>query len=219
MRSAFAIQSDPIYHVSLSLSLPPRKDDVDAGIVFSEAKVKAWTTSPNSIEVEAKGSGSTPLHQKPEILLEKHFREITKAAGIHPTYSDAGDTATFDIYITNTGNTRLNRVVLTDDMFGESITCDDDFSGTISGFLPLRPSGHRIVCEAVALLTSVDVDTGYINSTAEVSWSTTDASQRMYMFFPPSALELDVIVFLDRTDVVWAFASSSMQCFYGLLAK
>lgn len=191
--------------------LPPRKDDVDAGFIFSEARVGAWTTSPNSIAVGAKANDSTPLPQKPGILLEKSLRAITKAAGIDPTYSDAGDTATFHIFITNTGNTRLSKVVLTDVMFGENITCDHDFSGARSDFLPLRPDGHPIVCEAVAYLTSVDVNTGYITSTAEVSGSTIDTSQCVYVRVVSSVgVRKGCHCFFQSHRCCSAFASSSV---------
>lgn len=170
-------------------SLLPRKDDVDAGFVFSGAEVNARTLSSNYMPIRAKANESTALPRNPEIFLEKSLRAITVAAGIDPTYSDAGDTATFDIYITNTGNTRLNEVVLTDGMFNDGITCDYRFNGTTSGFLPLHPDGHRIACEAVTHLTSADVDTGYIASTAEVSMSTTDSAYGTCSFLYAVLLE------------------------------
>lgn len=101
--------------------------------------------------------------------VEKTMRSITTTDGIDPTYSDAGDTATFDISITNTGDTRLNQVLLTDEMFGDNIICDYDFSGSASGFLPSsHPDGHPISCEARTRLTHANVDAGSISGTAKV---------------------------------------------------
>lgn len=150
--------------------VPLRKDDVDAGFVFSEATIKAWTTSPNPTRVGSKVDVSTSLIQEPMIRLEKRLIAITKEAGFDPTYSDKGDTATFDIHINNTGNTRLIEVVLVDDMFDEgSIMCNHDVAGTSSGLLPLLPD-ESIVCDAAIQLTFIDLDGGHIAGTAEVTF-------------------------------------------------
>lgn len=155
-------------------SIPPQ-DDIDAGFVVSETTLEAWTPSPSAEILEAEASDYTALPRLPGISVEITLRTMTKADGINPTYSDAGDTATFDIHITNTGNTRLNQVVLFDDMFGDSITCDHDFSGTASGFLPSsHADGFPIVCEAVMHLTYDDVDAGFISGAADVSGLTVE---------------------------------------------
>lgn len=152
------------------------QDDVDAGFVFSETALGAWTPSPNSEQVEAQATDNTTLPRMPRISVEKNMRAMSVADGVDPTYSDAGDTATFDISITNIGNTRLSQVVLTDDMLGDSITCDHDVSGTADGFLPSsHVEGVPIVCEAVLHLTPDDVDAGFISGAAEVSGSTIEA--------------------------------------------
>lgn len=143
--------------------------------MFSETTLEAWTPSPDSESVGAEETDTTTLPRLPSILVEKTLRTITEADGVDPTYSDAGDAATFDIHITNTGNTRLNEVVLTDDMFGDGIACDHDFSGAASGFLPSsHADGHPVVCEGVMRLTSVDVDAGFISGAAEASGLTTE---------------------------------------------
>ncbi|CAM9789547.1 unnamed protein product, partial [Ectocarpus sp. 6 AP-2014] len=146
------------------------QDDVDAGFVFSESAVEAWSPSPDSTSVDEKETDTFPLPGRSVISVEKTMRSITNTDGIDPTYSDAGDTATFDISIINTGDTRLNQVLLTDEMFGDSITCDYDFSGTASGFLPSsHPDGHPIMCEAQTRLTHANVDTGSISGMAKVT--------------------------------------------------
>lgn len=154
---------DSIYH-ALSTS---RQDEIDTGVVLSEATVEGWTLAPVPIAVKAEENDTTILPQKTEILVEIGVKTITKTDGIDPEHSDAGDTVTFDVNITNTGNTRLNQVVLTD----ESITCNYDFSDAASGFLPLHPDGHQIACQASIQLSNVDVDAGSITGMAEVCWS------------------------------------------------
>lgn len=113
------------------------------------------------------------ISQLPRILVQKSLTVLTTADGINPTYSDAGDRAVFNITITNTGNTRLNQVLLTDESCGHNIVCDRNFSDAASGFLPSsHPDGHPIVCEGTTYLTSDDVDRGSISGMAEVSLGT-----------------------------------------------
>lgn len=115
--------------------------------------------------------------------VEKTLRSITVTGGIDRTRSDAGDTAAFDISITNTGNTRLNQVSLTDDMFGDNITCDYNFNDTTSVLLPsAHPDGAAISCEASMDLTSVDIDAGFIAGASEVSRSSSKAPTQICAF-------------------------------------
>lgn len=92
---------------------------------------------------------------------------VTTENGIHPAYSDAGDTAFFKISLTNTGNTRLSQVVvvLLDDTFGDTIIpCDREILPTSQ-----QPGGHPILCEASKVLSPADVDAGILTGTAKVS--------------------------------------------------
>ena len=173
----------------------PRQDNVDAGFVFSEAAVTAWTTSPNPTQVASKVDVSNPLIQRPQIRIDKRLIAITKEAGIDPTYSDKDDTATFEVYINNTGNTRLIEVALLDDMFDEgNIACNPNISGTTSGVLPLLPDGS-IACEAVLQLTFIDVDAGHIAGTAEVDGAQPPTSSSFNCYRRPITISSTPILF------------------------
>lgn len=106
--------------------------------------------------------------------MEINVQMVTTESGILQEYSDAGDTAFFEISITNTGNTRLSKVVvLLDDTFNDTIKCDLDYSSVSSRFVPsYQPGGHPILCKASKVLSSADVDAGIVAGTAEVSQST-----------------------------------------------
>lgn len=137
--------------------------------MFSQATITGRSPSPDSEIVSAEATDTTNLTQKPSILVETAVSVVTTAAGINAAYSDAGDTVSFEIIVMNTGNTRLSKVILTGDKFGDDISCDHDFSGASSGFLPwLHPEGHAIVCEATLYLTSMDVDNSVISGTTKV---------------------------------------------------
>lgn len=96
---------------------------------------------------------------------------VTTENGIHPEYSDAGDTAFFEISVENLGNVRLSQVfVLLDDAFGDTLECDRNYSSPSSGFLPSSsPGGHPILCEASKVVSFADVEAGIITGAAEVS--------------------------------------------------
>lgn len=148
------------------------QDDIDAGSVESEATISGVSLSPSLVLISSTASDVTKLPRQHSISVEKTLRSITSAQGLNTGYSDAGDSGTFDIVVTNTGNTVLSTVKLTDDTFRDGmVTCDHDFSATTSRFLPAaHPDGVSIVCEGKVYLTSSHVDRG-ITGTAKVRLS------------------------------------------------
>ncbi|CAM9230892.1 unnamed protein product [Scytosiphon promiscuus] len=146
------------------------QDDIDNGFVSSEVIAEGRTPAPDSTITGATDDDTTILPRFSSISIEKKLRSITTAGGIDLARIDAGDTAVFDISITNTGNTRLGQLLLTDDMFGDTITCDQDVLDTAGDLLPLsHPDGESISCEASMNLTFADIDAGFITGTAEVT--------------------------------------------------
>lgn len=85
-------------------------------------------------------------------------------------YTDEGDWATFNITVSNTGNTRLSEVLITDTIFQNgSLHCDQDFSAATSEFLPAHdPDGAAIMCQGIVSLTKSQVDAGGLSGTAKV---------------------------------------------------
>lgn len=148
------------------------QDDIDAGFVFSNATVKGWSPFPGLEVIRADKINTVSLPQQPSIFVDKSLNMITTTDGIDLDYSDPGDAAYFNITVTNTGNTRLSQVEMSDDMFDDEIACDHDFSGAKSNFLPgSHPDSLPILCEAKTYLTPDDVDAGFIKGTTKVSQS------------------------------------------------
>ncbi|CAN0512031.1 unnamed protein product, partial [Scytosiphon promiscuus] len=83
------------------------QDDIDNGLVSSEFIAEGRTPAPDSTITGATDDNTTILPRFSSISIEKKLRSITTAGGIDLARIDAGDTAVFDISITNTGNTRL----------------------------------------------------------------------------------------------------------------
>lgn len=159
---------------------PPRRrwtvrylsqDDIDAGLVASNATITAVSPFPNSVPIESEAKDTTDVPRDSSILVEKTMKIMTTVSGLDTELSDADDWAIFDIVVTNTGNTALSKVVLTDDMFSEGSTaCNNNFSAATSNFLPsVNPDGAAIGCEVTLNLTSAHVDAGEISGTAKVS--------------------------------------------------
>ncbi|CAM9176924.1 unnamed protein product, partial [Sphacelaria rigidula] len=147
------------------------QDDIDAGLVASNATITAVSPFPNSVPIESEAKDTTDVPRDSSILVEKTMKIMTTVSGLDTELSDADDWAIFDIVVTNTGNTALSKVVLTDDMFSEGSTaCNNNFSAATSNFLPsVNPDGAAIGCEVTLNLTSAHVDAGEISGTAKVS--------------------------------------------------
>lgn len=104
------------------------------------------------------------------ISVERTLLSISTSEGLNATYSGPNDTATLEVTITNTGNTKLDSVELNDSAVdAEFISCDQDFAGTDGKFLPdSHPSGAPLVCHVTVPLTASYVDAGGFNGTSKV---------------------------------------------------
>lgn len=153
------------------MARPLLQGDIDAGLVASNATITAVSPFPDSVPIESEAGDTTYIPRDSSILIKKTMRVMTTANGLDTELSDAGDWATFDIVVTNTGNTALSKVVVTDDMSDDGSTaCNYDFSSSTSTFLPIvNPDGIAIECKATLNLTSEDIDVGELSGTAKVS--------------------------------------------------
>ena len=130
--------------------------DVDAGAVSNTATATGTpptgppTTSPPS-------STTTPTAQKPAIELVKTADKTTLVAG---------QTITYTFTATNTGNTSLSNVTISEGAFSGS--------GSMSGLTctPTQPATlapkDTLVCTATYVVTQKDVDAGSITNDADV---------------------------------------------------
>lgn len=129
--------------------------DVDAGTVNNTAAASA--ALPNSaIITSAASTTSTPLQRISSVSFDKVAGSIVDANATNKV--DVGDTIQYSFTTTNTGNTTLTSIVVTDSKVG-AVTCSPP---------TLAPSA-TLVCTKVYSLTQPDLDSGAVNNSATVS--------------------------------------------------
>ncbi|WP_378239456.1 DUF7507 domain-containing protein [Actinomadura harenae] len=133
--------------------------DVDAGAIFNTAT--AHGTAPDGNAVDSPPSDFTVLAvPSPEIQLQKSADPTT--------FSAAGQQITYTYQVTNTGNTTLNNVGITDDL-----------PGVTPAFCPttvLAP-GESTTCTATYTTTQADLDRGSIHNVANAHGTAPGATE------------------------------------------
>ncbi len=130
---------------SCTASYTVTQDDVDAGSRLNTATATADGGLSETDSVTVNGPARNAA------------LNFSKTAG--GGYTVAGDTVTFTMAVENTGNVRLNGVVVTDAFFDPDLTCN---IGTID------PGVTDNSCVGVYTVTQADVDAGSITNTAAV---------------------------------------------------
>lgn len=132
--------------------------------------LEGWSPTPGSVKITAQDADVAILPRQISISVERSLLSVSTSKGLNSVYSDAGDSATFEITITNTGNTVLSEVVLTDSAVDvETSDCDQDYTATDSEFLPdAHPSSTTIVCSVTVPITAAHVDAGGFSGTSKV---------------------------------------------------
>jgi gliding motility-associated-like protein/uncharacterized repeat protein (TIGR01451 family) len=128
--------------------------DIDAGEVVNTATASG--TAPDRSAVEDSDSATVTAIQNPAIL-------ITKTAD-PATYDTLGETITYTITVTNTGNVTLTGVTVTDPLTGMDVTVAS-----------LAPGASRNFTETYAI-TQSDLDGGSVLNTATASGTAPDGA-------------------------------------------
>ena len=128
--------------------------DIDAGQVLNTAEVSA-TTSMKTVLL-ASASATVPVPQAPALALAK-----ISSLNLGPdTIAGVGDVVTFTFVLTNTGNTSLNNVTLTDTLPGLSLS--------FTPFDNFAPTDTRTITGTYALNQN-DIDAGKVENQAFAS--------------------------------------------------
>ncbi|WP_164519589.1 DUF7507 domain-containing protein [Nocardioides ferulae] len=134
--------------------------DVDAGEVENTAAVTG--TTPTGGTVTDEDELLVDLPEVPaRIQLVKSAGEVTDLDG---NGADAGDTITYSFTVTNTGNTVLTDIEVSDPKVGE-VTCPDD---------ELAPDESMQCDDADYTLTAADIAAEEVSNTATVTGTTPD---------------------------------------------
>ncbi len=128
--------------------------DIDAGQVLNTAEVSA-TTSMKTVLL-ASASATVPVPQAPALALAK-----ISSLNLGPdTIAGVGDVVTFTFVLSNTGNTTLNNVTLTDTLPGLSLS--------FTPFDNFAPTDTRTITGTYALNQN-DIDAGKVENQAFAS--------------------------------------------------
>ncbi|MDE2383508.1 MAG: DUF11 domain-containing protein [Alphaproteobacteria bacterium] len=156
--------------------------DLDAGHVSNQAKASG--TSPGGTTVSdfsdpvtagpaTDAATDTPLAQKPLIGLVKTAGAVVDANSNGIT--DAGDTISYSLVVSNLGNVTLNSIAVTDAKLG-TVTCP------VSSLSP----GATANCTAAAyVLTQADLNAGHVSNQAKVT-ATSPAGTNVSDFSDPA---------------------------------
>ena len=132
------------------------QDDIDKGS-FTNVAIATVPDGPSG-----QGSVKVDAAQRPAMTIDK---VVTSGS----PYSAVNADVTFTVTVTNTGNTTLTGVAVTDPL-ADVLTCGPA-KGATSG-LTLAP-GATLTCTATHTVTQDDIDTGTITDTATASSDTT----------------------------------------------
>lgn len=150
--------------------------DIDAGEISDASSVVSSSPAPSSAEVAAEASCTVALPRQPGIEILKVVTDSTAANGVDPLITDAGDTFDYRITVSNTGNTWLGDVVVSDTMLGEdgyALGCISSYTGNFSRLSP----GESFECTTTLTLEQVHIDGQCVENTANVRWVKSDASK------------------------------------------
>ncbi|MDO6590181.1 MULTISPECIES: DUF7507 domain-containing protein [Rhodobacterales] len=123
------------------------QDDVDAGEVLNEAFARTEFGSIPTIVLSEPDDVTVEATQDPGVTILKEVDALTYAA--------VGDTLTYDIAVTNTGNQTLTNVVVDDPLF-PTLACDID----------TLPVGGELICSGSYTIEQSDIDNGSITNVA-----------------------------------------------------
>lgn len=138
--------------------------------MYNTATLEGWSPPPDAVKFTTQDAEGVMIPRQMNISVERTLVQISKSEGLDPTFSDEGDSAAFIVTVSNTGNTVLRSVEVTDSAVGAgAIACDQDFTASDSEFLPSsHPSGMPLVCSVSVPILASYVDAGGFDGTSEV---------------------------------------------------
>ena len=142
------------------------QDDIDDGQVENQATVEGFTF--DGTRVEDLSDNNTPLENEPTItpLCQDSSISVIKSQTIASSGLGLDDVITYDIVVTNTGNTTVTDIVVTDD------------NAVITGGNPIASlePGDSATVTAEHTITQDDIDAGFVENTAEAVGDSPDGT-------------------------------------------
>ncbi|HHD78406.1 MAG TPA: DUF11 domain-containing protein, partial [Epsilonproteobacteria bacterium] len=139
--------------------------EIDAGT----DRVNTVSVTTDEISTAQTDTATTTIVQTPMIKIQKNAATPTIAQGFDASITDEGDTITYTLDVTNTGNVSLHGVVVSDSIATVS-SCAHTSNGDIfvNDGTDTLDVGESVICTASYTLTNADLDTGGKDNTATV---------------------------------------------------
>lgn len=158
----------PAVHVSQHNNVASYKRlvqaDIDAGELSDASTVTSTSPRPSPVEVTNSATCSAVLPRQPGVKISENVTTITAASGADASFTDAGDKYEYRITISNTGNTWLSNVNISDLMF-EDLACESNYTSSEARLVP----GDSVVCTPSLTLEQTHIDNSCVDNFAEVS--------------------------------------------------
>ena len=151
------------------------QEDIDSAIaggvdsIANEATAQA-TPPVGAAIVSLPSSAVQSIVSNPDLTISKTAGEPTTAAGLDSELTDPTDTIPFSITVSNTGNTTLSNVTISDDL--APVTCSATATPSNSSFTNGSGSllvGDTVTCQATYSVIQDNINSGFVINTATVS--------------------------------------------------
>src|SRR5690606_3371807 len=170
------------------------QDDIDAGSISNQATVTG--TSTGGVDVSDLSDDDSVLEDDSTVttLCQSEGIALIKTGAFNDTdgdaCSDVGETVTYTFTVTNTGNSSITNVVLTDPMLGGALTLA---SGDTDSDSELDVAETWIYTSDYTI-TQADIDTGSISNQATVTGTSSGGVDVSDLSDDDSVLEDDTTV-------------------------
>ncbi|WP_286957822.1 DUF7507 domain-containing protein [Brevibacterium sp. UBA7493] len=132
--------------------------DIDAGVILNTGHVEV--TAPGGEKLTEDPAKTVPVERKPDLTVDKTASDLRDLDGNGP---DPGDALDYSFTVTNTGNTTITDIELTDQMLGGQLSCGTEFPTTLA-------PGESATCGPFEyFLSQDDVDGEGVRNTVTVT--------------------------------------------------
>ncbi|SFO79961.1 conserved repeat domain-containing protein/gliding motility-associated C-terminal domain-containing protein, partial [Algoriphagus ornithinivorans] len=142
---------------TVETTYPVTQEDVDAGQVTNDASVTGQSPNPGDDDPTDSDSVTTPITPAPGISIVKSSDKSE--------IRDLGETVTYTLVVTNTGNVTLTNILVSDPLTG------------LNEVIETLAPGESVTIETSYVVTQEDLDRGSLLNVASVSGETPDGEQ------------------------------------------
>ncbi|MDD6050318.1 MAG: Cna B-type domain-containing protein, partial [Clostridiales bacterium] len=172
--------------------------DILAGEVVNTVTAQGTDSTDNVVE-SAPGETNDPTETAtPSLMVEKTLTNLPEK-----TYFTLGETAEFDITVTNNGNLTLTQVVVTDELLGVQVAEGEGYTvdGAAATIETLAP-GEEVVIKATYTITEDDLGKELVNTVTAMATGPIDPANPETTIDPENAKDEEAIPTDEVLEIV-----------------